>query len=140
MQTTHSQAHSPKWLILVVTLTLLATALFGTSQRAYAAAAVPSPQSALLKDGGGDDGGGDDHGDDIKVYARVVSRPDGTNIGSWTIGDKNYTVNEQTIISTLHGPLTINGCVEVEVAPSAPTLAKELGSEEDSKCSTLPGD
>jgi hypothetical protein len=91
-------------------------------------------------DSGGDNNSGGDNSDDIKAYARLVSRPTGTDFGNWIIGDKSYTVNEQTVISTLHGPFTVGGCVEVEVNPATPTIAKELGSEEDSKCTSLPGD
>ena len=135
-----------QFVVLSLVTSLVTIALLGRSQQIYAAAsAAPASATAAQfeaqKNGGGDDGVGDDNGgDDIKVYARLVSRPEGTDIGPWVIGDKSYTVTAQTEITTLHGPFVINGCVEVEVDTASPTIAKEIGSEEESNCTGTPGD
>ncbi|MCC6458128.1 MAG: hypothetical protein IT328_24460 [Caldilineaceae bacterium] len=78
-----------------------------------------------------DDG---DHDDDIKRYGILESRADGIT-GTWVIGGKSYTVTERTKLDEDHGALVAGVCVKVEVRESEPTVARELESEHEYKCS-----
>lgn len=78
-----------------------------------------------------DDG---DHDDDIKRYGILESRPDGIT-GTWVIGGESYTATTSTELEEDHGALVPGVCVEVEVQESDPTVAKEIESEHEYKCS-----
>jgi hypothetical protein len=99
-------------------------------------------------DNGGDDNGddhgnddgehhdGDHHGDDDDLvhYGHLESRPDGIT-GTWVIEGVSYTATANTELDVEHGALVAGVCVKVEVSADAPTVAKEIQSESEYRCS-----
>jgi hypothetical protein len=90
-----------------------------------------------IRDGSHHDGG-DDPGNDLKFYGPLVSRPEG-KVGPWVVGTTTYTATytatESTKLEEEHGALVPGICVKVKVNESSPTVAREIESEHEYKCS-----
>jgi hypothetical protein len=116
----------------VLTLLFAGVLLAGMTARAYAAGASPVAQQ---DDSGNDDGPGDDGpGDDrIDVYGLIVTMPEGTLVGEWTIGEKSYTATEQTEFDQEEGAFAPGVCVKVETARDS-DVALEIDSEPLGDC------
>ena len=82
-----------------------------------------------------DDDDGEHHGDgDIERYGRLESQPDG-RVGVWVIDGKSYTATESTEFHQEYGQLVVGVCTKVHLLEDEPTVAREIESVKDYKCS-----
>jgi len=115
--------------------------------------ATPEPVSAAepVDAASVDHRGGDDDDFDCETedaYARIVSLPaaaaaDGDSVahydpakllGEWVIGDRTFTVTEDTILDADFGGFHVDKCVEVTWPVDTPTFALRIESEPHFKC------
>jgi hypothetical protein len=75
----------------------------------------------------------DDDDDDWRGI--ITARPDGTAVGSWTVGGRTFSVTTATRLRQREGPLELGACAEVEYRQSGSELiALEIESERASRC------
>jgi hypothetical protein len=71
--------------------------------------------------------------DDSEWKGLVESRPDGTEIGNWTIGGQTFVADADTDFEYEHGALAVGSCAEVEYNAGT-FIATKIQSQEPQEC------